>query len=273
MINKEQLKQEEYTRYQSYYCGLCHVLKKRYGRMGQFILSYDMTFLTILLSSLYEKETTKEIHRCMVHPLEKRSFLINEFTEYAADMTILLSYQNFLDDWEDDHNYIKYVSSNLLQNSYYKVKLKYERQSFAVEHYIKYLHEIESSKERNLDIASGATGHMLKEIFSIKADEWTKELQNLSFYLGKFIYLMDAYDDIEKDIKSGAYNPFIQSFYQEDFDEYCKKVLMLVIAACAKAFECLPIVEDVGILRNILYSGIWCKFEVAKKKRKSKSEL
>lgn len=272
MINKEELKIKEYNKYQSYYCGLCDVLRKCYGRIGQISLSYDMTFLVILLTALYEKECTVLNHRCIVHPVKKQNFLINEFTGYAADMTIILAYQNQRDDWEDDRNIIKYAASGILKHSYELVKSKYERQSNAVEAYIKRLHEFEKKNETNPDLPSGATGDMLKEIFMIRQDEWAEELSAIGFYLGKFIYLIDAYDDIEKDRKNGNYNPLNKYFEKDNFDERCRNILTLMTSECARAFEWLPITEDVSILRNILYSGIWCKFEAITYKRKKKEK-
>ena len=89
-------------RYQGYYCGLCQALGRRYGRTGQLALSYDMAFVCILLTALYD-----EPHRlsagAVPPPLRKRPRADNPFTEYAADMTAALAYYNLMDDWQDDH--------------------------------------------------------------------------------------------------------------------------------------------------------------------------
>ena len=91
VVNKPEMKFREFDVYQSYYCGLCKSLKDNYGKMGQITLSYDMTFLALLLTSLYEPETVSGYRRCAVHPAKKHFYRQNEFTDYAADMNILLS--------------------------------------------------------------------------------------------------------------------------------------------------------------------------------------
>ena len=100
--NEPELKMKEYYKYKAYYCGLCRTLKQKYGFLGQLTLTYDMTFLVMLLTSLYECETKREAHRCKVHPVKKQQMLMNEFSEYAADMNIILVYHHLVDDWKDE---------------------------------------------------------------------------------------------------------------------------------------------------------------------------
>lgn len=82
-------------RYQAYYCGLCRTLGRRYGRTGQLALSYDMAFVAILLTALYDTPTAFSEGRCVPHPLKKRPRADNELLDYAADMTAALAYYNF----------------------------------------------------------------------------------------------------------------------------------------------------------------------------------
>ena len=102
IVNKGEMKFKEFDIYHAYYCGLCRLLKEKYGLTGQLSLSYDMTFVILLLSGLYEPDTVTESCKCIAHPLEKHMVKKNECTEYAADMNILLTYYKCLDDWQDD---------------------------------------------------------------------------------------------------------------------------------------------------------------------------
>ena len=99
----------------------------------------------------------------------------------------------------------------------------------------------------------------MAELFVYKKDVWEKKLRRMGFYLGKFIYIMDAYDDIEKDLENGSYNALTSSYGKPDFDERCKEMMNFVLAECTAEFEQLPCIEDVNILRNILYAGVWQK--------------
>lgn len=273
--NLKELTEEQRITYQSYYCGLCRKLKEVAGPKGQMLLNYDMTFLIILLSGLYEPKQSMQRFTCILHPTKKRLNTVNQFTEYAAKMNILLSYQNFQDDWQDDRSLTKKSLVHLFQKEYNQIKKEYPRQAEAVERYMVKLSVAESGNETNLDAVAGLTGDMLAEIFAVFDDEWSEELKCLGFYMGKFIYLMDAYEDVEDDIRKGLYNPFVfqqkEQRRRQDFDVYVKLILMSMMSECAKSFERLPILTDAGILRNILYSGVWTRFEICQAKKNKKS--
>ena len=113
---------------------------------------------------------------------------------------------------------------------------------------------------------------MLAELFVYKEDEWAPTLRQLGFWLGKFIYLMDAAEDVERDRKNGCYNPLL---LQEELagqgdavlDEYCELLLTSMMGECAQAFERLPLLLYGDLLRNIVYSGVWCRYELMKERR------
>ena len=267
-INRNELSDENKKIYQGYYCGLCQKLKEVSGRKGQMLLNYDMTFLVVLLTGLYELEDKSTDFVCALHPTKKRTARINEATEYAADMNIILSYQNFEDDWRDNRSYSKKAFARMLGKDYNRIMAKYPRQVKAVETYIEELGKAEDAQESNIDKISGLTGTMLGEIFAWREDIWAEELRYFGFYLGKFVYLMDAYEDIEKDRKKGNYNPWKPIAQENDFDDRARQILMMEAAEASRQFEKLPIIEYVDILRNILYSGIWTKYDRIKSREK-----
>ena len=92
------------------------------------------------------------------------------------------------------------------------------------------------------------------------------------FYLGKFIYLLDAYDDVEEDVKNKDYNPFAEKYTMEGFEGEVRQILMMMMAETCREFEKLPIIKYGDILRNILYSGVWCRFEEVSRKRREERE-
>ena len=115
--NRAKLSQEELARYQSVYCGLCRNLKARYGDLERLSLTYDMTFAILFLSSLYEPEETVTRFRCSIHPLRMRTGVENQFTRYAADMTVALAYFKALDDWKDEKKTIKRWYAGILRKA------------------------------------------------------------------------------------------------------------------------------------------------------------
>lgn len=274
-VNRKELSQENFRTYQSYYCGLCRALRTEFGTKGQMLLNYDMTFLIVLLSGLYEPHEEEEKFTCALHPTKKRDSTRNEISTYAAHMNLLLAYHNLVDDWKDDHNRVKKRMADIIKKDYQTLSLRYPRQVAALETYIHKLAECEKRKETNIDAAAGLTGEMLGELFAWREDEWYDELKTLGFYMGKFIYLMDAYEDLEKDEQDSQYNPFIplKKENEQDFETLCRLMMTSMMSECAKSFERLPILLHADILRNILYSGVWSKYELIqlkKKKRKKK---
>ena len=271
-VCRDELKIKDERTYKAYYCGICEELRKQHGQISRFSLTYDMTFLVILLNGVYEHEMHEKTGRCLIHPMKKHTERWNDFSSYCADMNILLAYHNLLDDWQDDRKLSRYAAAQLLSKTYRGIREKYPRQHQAVVDYMKALSVCEKSCSDNVEEAACLTGKMLAEIFVCREDAWASDLRQMGFFLGKFIYLMDAYEDIEKDAVSGNYNPLIKMKDDENFDSECQNMLMMQMAECCRAFERLPIVQDAGILRNILYSGVWCRFETIARKRREAGE-
>lgn len=265
---KPELKIKDYTKYRAFYCGLCRVLREKFGLKGQLTLSYDMTFLIVLLSSLYEPHTDRKDERCIAHPLEKRPMFFNEITEYVADINIILSYYHLIDDWQDEKSGIGLAGTAVLKRSFNRVVKKYPNKAENIRNSLDRLNEIELSGSQNIDAPAGCFGDLMADIFAYREDIWEEDLRKTGFYLGKFIYIMDAYDDLEKDIKAGSYNPLKELFLKvkepaEDsiFEKECNMMLTMMMAECTSYFEKLPCVEHIDILRNILYAGVWNRYD------------
>lgn len=273
IINKPELKIKDYNRYHAYYCGLCHTLKNRYGFLGQMTLTYDMTFLVLLLSSLYETETSHKRQHCLVHPVKKHDLLINEISEYAADMNIALAYHHFLDDWQDEKQISGLAGATFVKTKYKKIAQKYPRQCNKIEQSLKELQLHEKNMETSLDVVAGCFGNLMAELFAYKNDYWEESLRKIGFFLGKFIYLMDACLDVDKDRKNHSYNPLLPLCQKEDYEEFCYEMLSMMIAEATNEFEKLPCIVDIDILRNILYGGVWVKYNNALQKKRKETTI
>lgn len=270
-INKPELKVRDFEIYHAYYCGLCHSLRERHGQLQRLTLSFDMTFLALLLTGLYEPPERCQAGRCPLHPLTRYPRRQNRCTDYAADMNLLLSYYNLVDDWKDDHSYKSKAMAQLLQGSLRRIRRRYPRQCQAVSDYVRALSLCEQADDADIDHAAGLTGTMLAEIFVMEEDVWASTLRRLGFFLGKFVYLMDAWEDLEKDTASGAYNVW-KHVPAETRAEDSRRILNLMMSEASLAFEQLPILENTAILRNILYSGVWSKLETPPEPQRSQRE-
>jgi len=261
VANKEALTKEQLKSYKACYCGLCSTLNKQYGNIGRNTLTYDMTFLILLISSVYDLPYSEDCERCVIHPIKKHVYKCSEVTGYAADLNVALAYYKFLDDWKDDNNPFSFIESKLLEKKCLKIEKKYPRQCKVIEKCLKELEQIEASNCNNPDIPAKCFGELMGELFAWKLDDKTDILRNLGIALGKFIYVMDAVMDLKSDIKHEQYNPLI-TFSSSNF----RIILEMLIGECTIEFEKLNLHQDVELLRNILYSGVWTKYEMKEKR-------
>lgn len=279
-INKPELKIKDFDRYREYYCGLCHSLGNHHGLLGQISLSYDATFAAVLLSALYEPVTYRMQSGCVLHPVGKKKYLTNQLIDYVADMNVLLAYYKCKDDWQDNRNLLKLSYGATIKKQAKLVERRYPKKAEIIKLALKTIYDLEQANDRNIDKLSNAFGAIMSEIFDISlkdldskdrnkyGDMWKGELKTLGYNLGKFIYIMDAFDDVEKDIKKGDFNPFQYKYKEcmdnelamQEFEAYVEKLLMMCASDMAKSYERLPIIHETAILRNIIYSGIWMKF-------------
>lgn len=271
-ILEPELKMKDYRKYKAYYCGLCRELKEHYGLPGQMTLTFDMTFAIILLTSLYESETKEEQRRCKVHPVKKQPMLRNEITAYCADMNVLLAYYHMRDDWEDEKKVSGLAGKQILHRKAKRIIAKYPRQSQVIEASLKELANLEQQNSMNLDAVAGCFGRLMEEMFVYREDVWERTLRKIGFFLGKFIYLMDAYDDLRKDLEKNCYNPLKDISKEPDYEERMYRILCMMIAECTAEFETLPCLMDVDILRNILYDGVWNRYQAIQKNNREGKE-
>ena len=272
VMNKPEIKFKDFDMYRSFYCGLCRELKERYGLSGQITLTYDMTFVILLLSGLYEPPTKKGSTRCIVHPVRRQPVRKNAITEYAADMNIFLTYYKCKDDWNDERSIPGLAFGKLLERKEKKSEKLWSKKVQTIVSCLDELSELEKENATDIDRVSGCFGRIMAEIFAYREDVWEPTLRRMGFYFGKFIYLLDAYDDVEEDVKKENYNPFSKDYIIKGFDDRVKSMLMMMMAETCREFEKLPIIKYTDILRNILYSGVWCRFENVSGKRKKEQE-
>ena len=256
-VNKPEMKVKDYERYRMYYCGVCHALRNTDGAMGQMSLTYDSTFAAVLLTALYEPDTKMKEATCMVHPVGKKKYLENEVIQYIAD----------------DRKFTRLCYSSFIRKRVRKIGQVYPEKLAKIRESLRTLSACERKNVTNLDLLAGTFGDIMAEILAYKSTrgiDWSEELRRLGYQLGKFIYILDAYDDVQEDIEKNRFNPLKELYHElskEQFDCYVKEILMMIATDMAKIYECLPIVEETAILRNIIYSGIWVRFMTKQNER------
>ena len=259
-IDPQKLTEEQVLRYKTVYCGLCRSLRDRHGSMARMTLTYDMTFLVLFLSSLYEPYELGGEETCPAHPMKRRAFKQSEISDYAADMNIALAYHNCIDDWKDDLDLAALAGSGLMKASYERVCSQYPRQCSAIENCLAELSEIERRGGIEPDAAAGSFGRLMAELFVMREDFWSDKLRSFGMALGQFVYVMDACIDLKSDKRYYKYNPFINLYGRLDEEERFRDILQMLLADCVREFEALPLLQDADIIRNVLCFGVWSKF-------------
>ena len=227
-------------RYQAYYCGLCRTLGRRYGRTGQLALSYDMAFVAILLTALYDTPTAFSEGRCVPHPLKRRPRADNELLDYAADMTAALAYYNFLDDWQDDHRRASLTQAQKLEPS---LPAAGALAAPAADHGRTAGQAERAGKRRqhDLDGAVQCLWHTAGRGVRLPRRHLGPGAARHGQWLGAFIYLMDAYDDLEKDSRREQFNA-LQQLADElppaAYEQRCHELLTQQMAAAHSSLRC-----------------------------------
>lgn len=232
-------------------------------------MSYDLTFLALLLNSLYEPEEQQGMERCPTHPLKRHPFANSAPFEYAADINVALAYHKCLDNWQDERKLLSRSEAQLLKRHYQEIVRRYPEQCSSIEGWLAEIHRIESDDQGGIDAPVNSTGRMLGRLFRYRDDHWADFLEQIGDGLGRFIYFMDAYEDLPSDVKHNRFNPLKSHRDEANFEGLCRDAMTMMMGDCTAAFENLPIVQDVDLLRNVLYSGVWSRYAQIMKKKQS----
>ena len=248
------------------YCGLCHALGARYGLVGRMILNYDFTYLAILLSDPEEAAPCRR--RCVSSPVRLRAYQpATAALELAADESVILAYWQ-LRDGVADHGFwcgLKYrIASVLLRPAYRKARERRPQFDAGTKAHLSELAALERERCSSLDAPADAFAQLL----ALAAEEVSDPVRRrvtaqLLYHLGRWVYLVDAADDLRADIKSGGYNPLALRFTPKDgaLAPADSEVLALTldgsVRAMAAAFELLPESVYTPVLRATVYEGLY----------------
>lgn len=271
---KAELKVREYEVYSAYYCGICKSVGERHGQLPRFTLNYDFVFLALILAAIDETPDKISSEHCMIHHIKKKNILKeNKAMDYAGDVMLILAYYKLMDDYIDDHSYPSRAMAMMLAPTIKKLKNQQASLCDIVESQLRELSNLEKEQCAELDRVEEPFAQIMEAIFTnsgVKEPSILKILKHIGYHLGKWIYLMDAYEDIEENIEKGTYNPLLFRFdYKneriEDFKERIEPIvefnLMHYLAEISNAVALLNLKKNKGILENIVYFGLLRKTE------------
>lgn len=263
MPEKGELKVKDFEIFRGYYCGLCNAIGK-ISYPSKLTLTYDMAFLALLLSSMHLDKEKGSFKFCP-YKMSSIAIMDNDYIRYAAELNILLSNRKLIDNYNDDRDYFSLAASkivNLKRSNYVsadKIKI--------IDDNLSDMKILEDSKCDNIDEIGHHFAVITAEIFSFNEENGNRILYNLGYNLGKWIYTLDAYDDLLKDIEGKRYNPCIYRFKFEkgietpqEFKLRIRDNIEFTLIKCldeiSKSFELISFKKNRDIIENIIYLGL-----------------
>ncbi len=308
-IDKGELRVREYEIYTGYYCGICKSIGKRYGQLPRMALSYDAAFLAVLLASLSDDADAPVQEHCVAHPfVQKKTVIRNRAVDYAGDVMLILAWYKLADDVRDDGKVYAKATMKLLKRIFRKLSRRYPALCDGLETHLAGLSALENERCANMDMVAEEFSKIMELIFTAGFDhlyaegESTQDAEGcaqsadsesrggevpdlfgipddprqlfagIGYHMGKWIYLIDAADDIEENIASGTYNPLLYRFSYdagtETPEEFRLRIepelrfnLYQYLAVLSEHVNSLDIRKNKGIIDNVVYLGLNRKTE------------
>ena len=274
---KLELKIKDYEMFKAYYCGLCISIKHNFSNLSRMSLNYDMTFLGILLDSLSDEKHSYSVNRCIAHPMKKKPKVINNSAlDYAAFCNVALVYYKLMDDYNDDNSINKKILALYLRKYIKDVDINLEPVLKNIEENIAKLSSYENSNDYvSIDEISHCfadlTGYIISYYY--KDTDFYNDLYNLGYNLGRWIYIIDAFDDLKDDMEKKKFNAINKSFNTDSlsYDDLIKNQgeridfnLILSANATVDSLNKLPLKKNQELLYNILQLGLMHKIDTIK---------
>lgn len=271
-VNRPECKIREYEYYRAVYCGLCHSLGKCTGQCSRMLLGYDFTFMALVRLALAGVSPTLVPSRCIAHPIRRRLMAKPKKGSEEASVfalcscaSVLLSYHKLRDDIADEQGLRRFrarVLQPLVGGFRKRAKKQYEALDRIIEEGLLALTHIEKSEICSLDAPAEAFGGILADVLSYGLEGGKARIaREIGFRIGKWIYLVDAADDYEEDLKKGRYNPLVRVFgesLEQEERNSLVEALTVELREAEHGFDLLDYPDEGcrGVVENIIYSGM-----------------
>ena len=260
-VCKDELKIKDYNLYRALYCGICCKANKKYfGNIPRFTTNYDMTFLAAVLCAVADGDYKVSTERCILHPLKKRPVAYDSAAiDYAAFAGVILSYMKLSDDKADDKNAAAALGMAFLGCANRKAAAKFGALREHISVNLQKLNRLEKENCDDTDAVADCFADLMGNIFTpdFAPESQKKQLYYLGYYIGRWIYLIDAIADFEKDKQKGSYNPYVLKYKSLNKEkENLELSMTFTLENAAAAYELLDRKRNKGILDNIIYVGL-----------------
>ena len=265
--------------YKALYCGLCKSIGKTCGQKGRFLLSYDLTFLSLLIHNVCDKDIKIKKEHCIIHAITKRPIAkVDDLSLAIGALNVILAYYKLNDDVLDNNK--GRLKRSFFKRTYKKAKKQYPELDKIVFKCFNELLEYEKQNVSSIDIAADPFGNLLAETIKyLVGDIYNKNLEDLGYNLGKWIYLIDALDDFDKDLKKNNFNVLVNCYSdskskQELLNNHGKEIVEIfsdVLITIENLTKTIDYKFNHDLISNILVLGIKQQTKMIMENKKCKN--
>lgn len=262
---KSELRVREADRFQQVYCGLCHAIRARYGRFYTLFLSYDMTFYALVTGSDQADTPPPCRKRCDAHPLTRRPCAApDDALARAADVSVLLTYHKFRDSLADEKGAkraLAWLLCRLGRRGYNRARERLPAADREIIAALDDLQQLERERCDSMDRAADASARMTAAVVPRTGDDRERVLRQMFYHVGRWVYLLDAAQDVAEDLAQDNYNPVVLRYglktpELKEIREPLERTLERSLADICMAYDLLDIGRDADLVRNIIFLGM-----------------
>lgn len=262
---KSELRVREADRFQQVYCGLCHAIRARYGRFYTLFLSYDMTFYALVTGSDQADTPPPCRKRCDAHPLTRRPCAApDDALARAADVSVLLTYHKFRDSLADEKGAkraLAWLLCRLGRRGYNRARERLPAADREIIAALDDLQQLERERCDSMDRAADASARMTAAVVPRTGDDRERVLRQMFYHVGRWVYLLDAAQDVAEDLAQDNYNPVVLRYglktpELKEIREPLERTLERSLADICMAYDLLDIERDADLVRNIIFLGM-----------------
>lgn len=266
--DKPNLTIKDYGLYRAHYCGLCKSLGRETGELSRFLTNYDCTFLSIVLHNLAEYKPEINPEGCILNELKKKPVVgDNDILRAVAGVSVLLAYYKAADDVADEGR--GHILKAALSGKRKQMIKKYPEMDKLISAQYAALGKLEKEKESSIDKTADCFAKITEGIVVGLSGRDDREVKGFAYHLGRWIYLMDAVDDVEEDFKKGGYNPVLLNYprftdraaYMREYGEDLRYLLFSTYNMLVSCYDRMEVKIGEGVLSNIVYKGLPVQME------------
>ena len=249
--------------YKALYCGICKSIGLSCGQIARFTLTYDMAFMSAIAHNVLGVDISINKERCIAHQIKKRPVAQpDEISKMLGAVNVILAYYKVKDDILDENK--GGIKSSVIKGGYNKAKKLYPEIDEIVKRGYSALINYEKQNLDSIDIVCDPFSKILEEVSSfVFKDKATEHTRGLFYAIGKWIYLIDALDDYDKDVKTKNFNVLYNAYKKESFSELIKEhkqeicfVFSSIFAQISDNYKNIPMKFNTDLVNNILTRGI-----------------